>query len=368
MRHLRVPSAETQAWLARCKSNGWLASGSVRGVQEGFRGVPLLATAPVETDAVWGGLRHVELEADLPPPSHWTDHLPSALQALPPETWPSAYELQGDVLMVKLELEAEPHAEAIAQAMLSQLPNVRVVCADNGVTGTFRVRDLHPILSRTGDMSTLTKVREHGTEMLVDPSTVYFSSRLSTQRQRTLDSLRSLRKEREDGLIIADPYAGVGPAFPLLLAEPGLVRGWLAGDLNPAAVELLATNLECWRQRMPEPPVVQRVVCQDARQWHKDPTMVGKADVVLVNLPHDSFDHLSSLFPLFVSHQPVLLRGWAIRERGAEDEDRLHLRSMCESRGMTVERVKVEAVKGFSATKAFVSFEVKGVISEAFSS
>lgn len=368
MRHLRVPSTETQAWLTRCKSNGWLASASVRAVEEGFRAVPLLPSAPLETDAVWNGLVHIELEAVISKPTHWTEHLPIQLQALPSETWPSSYELQGDVLMVKVEPAAQPYAAEMAKAMLAQLPNVRLVCADDGVKGEFRVRDLHPILSRNGDMSTLTNVREHGAKMLVDPSKAYFSSRLSTQRHRTLTSLKSLRAERGHGLIIADPYAGVGPAFPTLFAEAGLVRGWMAGDLNPEAVALLSRNLEAWTRSLPEPPVLRRVVCLDARCWKDDSTMIGQADAILVNLPHDSFDHIPFLLPLFVRQHPVLLRGWAIRDRGGEGEDEAHLRRLCETAGMTLDEVRVEAVKGFSATKTFVSFEVKGVFFEAFSS
>ena len=368
MRHLRVPSAETQAWLVQCKSNGWLASASVRALGEGYRGVPLLSSAPVESDPIWCGLMHMEMEEEGPTISHWVERLDPSLQELPPTTWPSAYELQGDVLMVKLEPATEPHAKAMAQAMLDQLPNVRVVCADKGVIGEFRVRELMPLLSRNGDMTTLTKVREHGAEMLVDPSKAYFSSRLSTQRHQTLHSLLSLRRERQRGLVIADPYAGVGPAFPMLLAEPGLVNGWLAGDLNPAAVELLTKNLNQWSRSLSAPPSVQRVVCRDARHWQDDPLLTQQADAVLVNLPHDSFDHIESLLPLFVRNEPVLLRGWAIRERGAEDEDRIHLGRLCENGGMKVQSVNLEPVKGFSATKSFVSFEVKGMFSDAFSS
>ena len=89
MRHLRVPSAETQDWLALCRSSHWLVttSGVVR-LDGGFRGIPLVENAPDETDACWKGHLHVESEGKGKGPVHWTERLPEALQELPPETWP----------------------------------------------------------------------------------------------------------------------------------------------------------------------------------------------------------------------------------------------------------------------------------------
>lgn len=366
MRHLRVPSAQTQRWLLHCKANGWLAEGPVRPLSDEHRGLPLNNTAPSNDHAVWEGLDVVALEPVASAPSHWTDRLPEPLRNLPPSTWPSAYELQGDVLMVKLEAEAEPHADEVARAMLAQLPNVRLVCADDGVTGDFRVRSLRPIASRNEDMSTKTTVREHGFTMTVDPAVAYFSSRLSTQREHTLEAVRALSQVRDEPLVVADPYAGVGPAFPLLLAEPGLVRGWLAGDLNPDAVALLAENLARWSADKGHEPA--QTVCMDALLWADDPSLRGQADVLLVNLPHDSIGHLPHLLPLLTTCQPVLIRGWAIRSRGSEGTDQDLLRQLCTNGGMVVERVTVTPVKGFSSTKAFVAFEVHGQVQQAFSS
>jgi len=366
MRHLRVPSAQTQRWLLHCKANGWLAEGPVRPLFDEHRGLPLNSTAPSDDHPAWEGLDVVALEPVTSAPSHWTDRLPEPLRNLPSSIWPSAYELQGDVLMVKLEEEAEPHADEVAKAMLAQLPNVRLVCADHGVSGDFRVRSLRPIASRNGDMSTKTTVREHGFTMDVDPAVAYFSSRLSTQREHTLEAIRALRRVRDEPLVVADPYAGVGPVFPLLLAEPGLVGGWLAGDLNPDAVALLEENLARWSAGKGHEP--STTVCMDALSWADDPTLREQADVLLVNLPHDSIDHLPYLLPLLATHRPVLIRGWAIRPRGAEAVDNDLIRDMCTGGGMVVERVTVAPVKGFSSTKAFVVFEVHGQVQQAFSS
>ena len=91
------------------------------------------------------GLAVLELEAKGKAPSHWTEHLDPELYLAHKEDWPKAYETQGDVLIVKLEDSIWDAAETMADAMLTQLPSVRLVCADLGVQGDFRVRNLHPL-------------------------------------------------------------------------------------------------------------------------------------------------------------------------------------------------------------------------------
>ena len=359
MRHLRVPSAETQDWLALCRSSHWLVttSGVVR-LDGGFRGIPLVENAPDETDACWKGHLHVESEGKGKGPVHWTERLPEALQELPPETWPSAYEIQGDVLIVKLEGAAAVYGESIAEAMLEQLPNIRVICADEGVKGDFRVRDLDIIKTRDGTEHTRTRVREHGHFVWVDPAKAYFSTRLSSEREKTLTSVQNLRIRLDRPLVIADPYAGVGPAFPLLFAEPGLIEGCLAGDLNPDAVDLLRLNIEYWQSRRSDGPLNQvEAICADALQWSDTPSLLGQADVLLVNLPHNSLEHLPGLLPLLRRGEPVLIRGWAIREREHLADDTDNLQRLLHDHGAKDIVVDLAEIKGFSTSKCFVAFE-----------
>ena len=133
--------------------------------------------------------------------------------------------------MVKVEGDTLPHEQAMAQAMLSHFPNIRLVCADEGVDGDFRVRQLRPLASKDGSTTTRTRIREHGATIWVDPQHVYFSARLSSQRQETVHELGLFRERLHKPMVLADPYAGVGPAFPQLMRKPDLMAG-LAGDLN----------------------------------------------------------------------------------------------------------------------------------------
>jgi tRNA G37 N-methylase Trm5 len=356
MRHLSVPSHETQAWLDLCRTFGWLAESGVVVLNDDRRAVPLNDAAPKPDDAVWKGHPSVEVEPKTSGPTRWQDRLSPHLQTLPENLWPAAFEIQGDVLIVKVEPEVQPHELAMANAMLDHMPNVRLVCADEGVEGDFRIRQLRCLSSRDGSASTQTRVKENGAWVWVDPSQVYFSARLSTQRMETLASLKEFRNELGHPLIVADPYAGVGPAFPLLLNEPGLLAGFLAGDLNPAAVELLDRNMGAWTSSMDafEPATT---VCMDARAWQTEPNLTGQAHALLVNLPHDSFAHLPDLLPILRRDSPSLVRGWAIVERHdlAMYEDRL--KQAVTKAGGHAEKTSLSEVKGFSMTRCFVVFQ-----------
>ena len=210
---------------------------------------------------------------------------------------------------------------------------------------------------RGDDATTQTEIREHGHRILVDPGKVYFSSRLSTQRFETLRELQTFSSQLGRPLVVADPYAGAGPAFPLLLADDGLLAGYLAGDLNPSAVELLEANLQRWTSKRETALLPAEVVCMDARAWKDEPSLCGRAQAVLVNLPHDSFEHLPDLFSLFDRSCLSLLRGWAIVERDSLEGRVERLNQLVHSAGGAAIATRVSEIKGFSTTRCFVVFQ-----------
>lgn len=365
MRHLSVPSAQTQHWLERCRSEKWLAEHTgVTSLTDGNKAIPLNQTAPPEGDAAWAGNALVDLAAKGKTPSHWTEHLDPELLKSHKDDLPKAYETQGDVLIVKIEESVWHLAELIADAMLTQLPSIRLICADLGVQGDFRVRNLEPLASRDGSTETVTRIKENGYFLWVDASKVYFSARLSNERTETLESAKKLKQRLARPLIVADPYAGVGPSMGALLSEPDLIEGYHAGDLNPDAVELLQTNLTFLGNRRktevgePAPALTpSTVICADATQWKTHSHLCNSSDLLLVNLPHDSVEHLPHLLPLLRRGQTSLLRGWAIIERVNEASEKQKIAAAIIDAGGTIESLEFEEVKGFSASKSFMCFE-----------
>ena len=54
MRHLRVPSEETQQWLEFCRNKGWLMPGAgVLTLEDGLKGIPIIESAPNDGDEFW---------------------------------------------------------------------------------------------------------------------------------------------------------------------------------------------------------------------------------------------------------------------------------------------------------------------------
>ena len=359
MRHLRVPSAETQHWLEICRTRGWLQSGAgVLSLENGKKGIPLSSGAPQESDSQWNGNSIFMADGIIKGPEHWSEHLSSELFEEIKDDIPNSYEIQGDILIVKLEEKIRKHGTVIAEAMIKQLPSVRLVCADNGVTGEFRVRDLQPLAARDNDISTITQIRENGVLISTDPTKVYFSARLSKEREDNLSSAKELRKKLSRPLSVCDPYAGVGPSLASLLREQNLVSECYAGDLNPDAFELLQDNIQFFISKSDVPLTILSVKNIDARKWVEEQGCRDKIDFLLVNLPHHSLEHLPDLLPLMSKDSISVIRGWAIIDRESLISQEENISSMIKQAGGEVKSVTCSEVKGFSSSKIFMRFEL----------
>src|SRR2546428_5028288 len=145
---------------------------------------------------------------------------------------PSAFDVIGDIAVVKIPEELQPYREQIGHAILRWNPNLRVAVQDRGVKGERRVRSIEVI---AGERRTTTVHREHGLRYRVDLANAYFSPRLASERKRIADLVHA-------GEVVADPFAGVGP-YAILIAtrrRPEVVH---ASDANPAAVALLPAHV-----------------------------------------------------------------------------------------------------------------------------
>ena len=354
MRHLIVPSVDTQHWLDELKTRGWLEAGvGILTQKDGMKAIPLADIAPSSTDQFWRDLSHIDIVREQESVKNWTDLLDEKLYQEFKGYWPRAYEIIGDILIVKIEPEVYDHREEIGKAMLKRISNIRLVCADNGVSGLFRVRDLLPVSSRDGSTDTLTKIRENGNNILIDPTKSYFSSRLSNERRGNLDSAIDLSHQLNRKITICDPYAGVGPSLANLLCEDGLVDTILAGDLNPQAVDLLEQNINHFRKKKTD-EIIVTVKCQDARLWAKESEYQHTVDFLLVNLPHQTIEHMEDLLPLMKRETPSLIRGWAIINRddlpGVNDK----LTNLLLDHGAANLRLICQEIKSFSASKIFI--------------
>ncbi len=182
------------------------------------------------------------------------------------------HELVGGIAILQ---EDDP---AGAEKILASRPSLHtVVFAKGEVSGEYRTREL-AILA--GKPTTRTEVTEHGHRFIVDLAGAYFSARLSTERQRILEQV-------QDGEVILDMFAGVGPFAITLAARAEIV---VAADLNPQALELMLENLALNRARNVLP------VLADARRLSA--VLPWKFDRIVMNLPLAGTEFLPDAFRL----------------------------------------------------------------------
>jgi tRNA G37 N-methylase Trm5 len=343
MRHLSVPSQDTQQVLQHLKVESALPEGArVRSdpSDSGRRLIPFTESVPQEMIDQYPV---VSINVEPPKARNYRDHLLNLLPATTVEAteWPTRHEFVGDLILIKLEDHQRPFGNSIGKALLLQNARTRAVFEDKGVTGTFRVRNLQLLAVREGESeSTRTRIVEGGHHLWTDPSTVYYSSRLSHEREGTLDCAKKLSQELGRPISVCDPYAGVGPSLMPLVSESGLVGELFAGDLNPSAVEFLHENIS-------HPAAT--IECADARDLRNREEMCDNYDLLLVNIPHDSLTHMSDLLPLLRVNG--VMRGWAIVEDTDFDNANEQLHSLFG------QDANLEIRRSYSATANLCRFE-----------
>ena len=182
------------------------------------------------------------------------------------------HELVGGIAILQ---EDDPDG---AEKILASRPSLHTaVFAKGEVSGEYRTREL---VILAGIPTTRTQVTEHGHHFTVDLAGAYFSARLSTERQRILDQV-------QDGEVILDMFAGVGPFAITLAAKAALV---VAADLNPQAIELMLANLTQNRVKNMLP------VLGDARRFSS--ILPWKFDRIVMNLPLAGTEFLPEAFRL----------------------------------------------------------------------
>jgi tRNA G37 N-methylase Trm5 len=342
MRHLSVPSKETSLWREKLASNGWLANGcGIHNLGE-MRAIALNDRAPLEIEP----FEIIELEAIRPTPKHWTERLDAQLYKLHESDWPMSHDQIGDVIVVKIPPQITSFSKEIGNALLEQHSNARIICADNGVKGKFRVRDL-TMIACNGLATTRTQVKENGNQFWVDPGAAYYSPRLANERSTTIDCAANLSSTLGRKISVCDPYAGVGPALVPLAKRGDIIETIFGSDLNPKAVNLLELNLPGhWTG------------CIDARELSSE---LGECcDLLLVNLPHDFISHLPELLGLLQRGHEVVIRGWAILSLESLDNAEIQIRdvlSTCE-----IISLSLEPNRSYSPNDTYACIEVHLVI------
>ncbi|XP_030478921.1 tRNA (guanine(37)-N1)-methyltransferase 1 [Cannabis sativa] len=194
---------------------------------------------------------------------------------------PSAFETVGHVAHLNLRDELLPYKKLIGKVILDKnKPKIQtVVNKIDSIQNDYRTMQLEVL---AGNHSLVTTVVENGLQFQVDLSTVYWNSRLATERQRLLNGFT-----RKD--VVCDVFSGVGP---IAISAAKIVKRVYANDLNPQAIEYLERN--CVLNKL-EKKI--RVFNMDGRRFivslftsEKAPSITQ----VVMNLPNDAVEFLDA--------------------------------------------------------------------------
>jgi len=159
-----------------------------------------------------------------------------------PTTLTHSFDIIGNIAIVEIPKEItskrikekEKIERKIAHTIMKIHPHIKTVMKKVGpVSGKYRIRKLTII---AGKKNSETVHKESGCIFKLDVQKVYFSPRLSFERQR----ISSLVKEGETVFV---PFAGVGP-FAIVIAKEHPDVKVYANELNPHAYRYLEENIK----------------------------------------------------------------------------------------------------------------------------
>ena len=189
----------------------------------------------------------------------------------------SAFDQIGDIIIVRIPDLLLGKKEIIGKTLLEQIKNANTVfCQSSPVEGDFRIRDLEFL---AGENKTQTEYKEFGCRFLVDVEKVFFSPRLSTERNRIADLVK-------DGETIINMFGGIG-MFSIMAAKKKKCTVYNI-DINPDAAKLCEKNISLNK------------LAGSIISLHGDATQIineklkGKGDRVLMLLPERSDEFLDS--------------------------------------------------------------------------
>jgi len=199
-----------------------------------------------------------------------------ALPADVVDALPRAFDVVGDVVLIRIPPSLREHGPAVGKALLEFVPGARAVGLDLGVHGETRLRRIERL---AGDGPWTTVHRENGLRLEVDLEGAYFSPRLAREHAEVAALVRP-------GERVIDFGCGVGP-FGALIVREGRARELVAVDLNPRATALAERNLA-----VPESTTRVRVVLDAIESFAPS---AGECDRAILNIPHGGVKYLASV-------------------------------------------------------------------------
>ncbi len=145
----------------------------------------------------------------------------------------SSFDQIGSIIIIKIPNILESKKKIIGETLLEKIKVTRSVFSQSSITkGEFRIKELELL---AGVDKSETEYREYGCRFIVDVKRVFFSPRLSTERNR----ISNLIKNNE---VIMNMFGGIG-IFSILAAKHKKCIVYNI-DINPDAIKLCKKNIK----------------------------------------------------------------------------------------------------------------------------
>jgi len=250
-----------------------------------------------------------------------------------------SFDVIGSIAIIEIPKELESKEKLIAEKILKLHKNVKTVCKRAGHhSGVFRIR---PVKVIAGENTTKTKYKESGVAMELDVNKVYFTPRLSHERER-------IAKQVKPNEVIGAWFAGVGP-FPLVIAKKQPKIKIYAIELNENAFNSLKDNI-----RINKMQNLIKPVCGDVNQVVDE---LPKFDRILMPLPKGAETFLNKAFERINEKGVIHLYGFAKRAFPYDDLEKRIL-EMAKLKNKKIEIISKKIVRPFSPSVVQVVFDI----------
>ncbi|WP_455644949.1 class I SAM-dependent methyltransferase [Methanosphaera sp.] len=172
-----------------------------------------------------------------------------------------SFDTIGDIVILEIPPELENEKKIIGEAVLKFTKRRSVYYKKSKVQGVTRTRKLE-FLAGEDNLETIHK--EYGIRFKLNPSTVYFSPRLATERARVVNQV-------QENETVIDFFAGIG-SFPISIAHVKKAKIYSI-DINPEAYKYVNENMKLnklvgevipiegdIRKVIPELPLADRII------------------------------------------------------------------------------------------------------------
>ncbi|MAG21676.1 MAG: tRNA (guanine-N1)-methyltransferase [Candidatus Diapherotrites archaeon] len=257
----------------------------------------------------------------------------------------TSYDSVGNIAVIEIPPELEKKEALIGEALLEVNPQFETVCRIVGAhKGFFRIQPVKVIAGKRNKTATY---RESGCILKVNLGKVFFSPRLSHERER-------IAKLIKKGEVVGAFFAGVGP-FPLVFAKNSEMKKAIAIELNPHAVENMRENIILNKQQERVEAVLGDVNKVVPKKYK------GKFDRVVMPLPKGGENFLAASISSIKSSGGVVHFYQFVPIDDPYSESLKLIREECKKQGRKCRVLSKKKVRSFSARaiQVVIDFRVK---------